>query len=124
MNEIANFCEKVGADVDKVRLGMGSDDRIGNRFLFPGIGYGGSCFPKDVKALIKSGKEENTIFQILEATEAVNSTQKTILVSDIENYFGGDLTGKKIALWGLAFKANTDDIREASSLDNISYFVG
>lgn len=119
MNEIANFCEKVGADVDKVRLGMGSDDRIGNRFLFPGIGYGGSCFPKDVKALIKSGKEENTIFQILEATEAVNSTQKTILVSDIENYFGGDLTGKKIALWGLAFKANTDDIREASSLDNI-----
>lgn len=119
MNEIANFCEKVGADVDKVRLGMGSDDRIGNRFLFPGIGYGGSCFPKDVKALIKSGKEENTIFKILEATEAVNSTQKTILVSDIENYFGGDLTGKKIALWGLAFKANTDDIREASSLDNI-----
>ena len=119
MNEIANFCEKVGADVDKVRLGMGSDDRIGNRFLFPGIGYGGSCYPKDVKALIKSGKEENTIFQILEATEAVNSTQKTILVSDIENYFGGDLTGKKIALWGLAFKANTDDIREASSLDNI-----
>ena len=119
MNEIANFCEKVGADVDKVRLGMGSDDRIGNRFLFPGIGYGGSCFPKDVKALIKSGQEENTIFQILEATEAVNSTQKTILVSDIENYFGGDLTGKKIALWGLAFKANTDDIREASSLDNI-----
>lgn len=119
MNEIANFCEKVGADVDKVRLGMGSDDRIGNRFLFPGIGYGGSCFPKDVKALIKSGKEENTIFQILEATEAVNSTQKTILVSDIENYFGGDLAGKKIALWGLAFKANTDDIREASSLDNI-----
>ncbi len=119
MNEIANFCEKVGADVDKVRLGMGSDDRIGNRFLFPGIGYGGSCFPKDVKALIKSGKEENTIFQILEATEAVNSTQKTILVSDIENYFGGDLAEKKIALWGLAFKANTDDIREASSLDNI-----
>ena len=119
MNEIANFCEKVGADVDKVRLGMGSDDRIGNRFLFPGIGYGGSCFPKDVKALIKSGKEENTIFQILEATETVNSTQKTILVSDIENYFGGDLAGKKIALWGLAFKANTDDIREASSLDNI-----
>ena len=119
MNEIANFCEKVGADVDKDRLGMGSDDRIGNRFLFTGIGYGGSCFPKDVKALIKSGKEENTIFQILEATEAVNSTQKTILVSDIENYFGGDLTGKKIALWGLAFKANTDDIREASSLDNI-----
>lgn len=119
MNEIANYCEKVGADVDKVRLGMGSDDRIGHRFLFPGIGYGGSCFPKDVKALIKSGKQENFDFQILEATENVNQKQKTILVSEIENYFNGDLKGKKIALWGLAFKANTDDIREASSLDNI-----
>lgn len=119
MNEIANFCEKVGADVDKVRLGMGSDDRIGHRFLFPGIGYGGSCFPKDVKALVKSGKEEDFNFQILEATEAVNKNQKVILVSEIENYFNGELNGKKIALWGLAFKANTDDIREASSLDNI-----
>ncbi|MGZ5188662.1 MAG: UDP-glucose dehydrogenase family protein [Kaistella sp.] len=119
MNEIANYCEKVGADVDKVRLGMGSDDRIGHRFLFPGIGYGGSCFPKDVKALIKSGKKENFNFQILEATENVNQAQKVILVSEIEKYFGGNLQGKKIALWGLAFKANTDDIREASSLDNI-----
>lgn len=119
MNEIANFCEKVGADVDKVRLGMGSDDRIGHRFLFPGIGYGGSCFPKDVKALVKSGKERNFNFQILEATEEINKEQKIILVSEIENYFNGDLKGKKIALWGLAFKANTDDIREASSLDNI-----
>ena len=119
MNEIANYCEKVGADVDKVRLGMGSDDRIGHRFLFPGIGYGGSCFPKDVKALIKSGKKENFDFQILEATENVNQAQKVILVSEIEKYFGGNLQGKKIALWGLAFKANTDDIREASSLDNI-----
>ena len=119
MNEIANYCEKVGADVDKVRLGMGSDDRIGHRFLFPGIGYGGSCFPKDVKALIKSGKKENFNFQLLEATENVNQNQKTILVSEIENYFGGDLQDKKIAVWGLAFKANTDDIREASSLDNI-----
>lgn len=119
MNEIANFCEKVGADVDKVRLGMGSDDRIGHRFLFPGIGYGGSCFPKDVKALVKSGKEEDFNFQILEATEAVNKNQKVILVSEIEKYFNGNLNGKKIALWGLAFKANTDDIREASSLDNI-----
>ena len=123
MNEIANYCEKVGADVDKVRLGMGSDDRIGHRFLFPGIGYGGSCFPKDVKALIKSGKQEGFDFQILEATEEVNQTQKTILVSEIEYYFKGDLKSKKIALWGLAFKANTDDIREASSLDNIKLLL-
>ncbi|WP_143885580.1 UDP-glucose dehydrogenase family protein [Chryseobacterium binzhouense] len=120
MNEIANYCEKVGADVDKVRLGMGSDDRIGHRFLFPGIGYGGSCFPKDVKALIKSGKDDNFDFQILQATENVNIAQKVILVSEIEKYFGGNLAGKKIAVWGLAFKANTDDIREASSLDNIA----
>lgn len=123
MNEIANYCEKVGADVDKVRLGMGSDDRIGHRFLFPGIGYGGSCFPKDVKALIKSGKQENFDFQILEATENVNQSQKIILTKEIENYFDGDLKGKKIALWGLAFKANTDDIREASSLDNIKILL-
>lgn len=123
MNEIANYCEKVGADVDKVRLGMGSDDRIGHRFLFPGIGYGGSCFPKDVKALIKSGRQEDFDFKILQATEDINQKQKVILVSDIENYFGGDLEGKKIALWGLAFKANTDDIREASSLDNIKILL-
>lgn len=123
MNEIANYCEKVGADVDKVRLGMGSDDRIGHRFLFPGIGYGGSCFPKDVKALIKSGKQEGFDFQILEATENVNQAQKVILVSEIEKYFGGNLQGKKIALWGLAFKANTDDIREASALDNIKILL-
>ncbi|WP_294211750.1 UDP-glucose/GDP-mannose dehydrogenase family protein [uncultured Chryseobacterium sp.] len=119
MNEIANYCEKVGADVDKVRLGMGSDDRIGHRFLFPGIGYGGSCFPKDVKALINSGKQDDFEFQILKATEQINSHQKVILVSEIENYFGGNIEGKTIAVWGLAFKANTDDIREASSLDNI-----
>ena len=123
MNEIANYCEKVGADVDKVRLGMGSDDRIGHRFLFPGIGYGGSCFPKDVKALIRSGKQENFDFQILEATENVNQAQKVILVSEIETYFDGNLQGKKIALWGLAFKANTDDVREASSLDNIKILL-
>ncbi|SNV47973.1 UDP-glucose 6-dehydrogenase tuaD [Chryseobacterium taklimakanense] len=123
MNEIANYCEKVGADVDKVRLGMGSDDRIGHRFLFPGIGYGGSCFPKDVKALIKSGKQEDFNFKILEATESVNQQQKVILVSEIEKYFDGILTGKKIAVWGLAFKANTDDIREASSLDNIKILL-
>lgn len=123
MNEIANYCEKVGADVDKVRLGMGSDDRIGHRFLFPGIGYGGSCFPKDVKALIRSGKQEGFDFQILEATEEVNQTQKVILISEIEKYFKGDLKDKRIALWGLAFKANTDDIREASSLDNIKILL-
>jgi len=123
MNEIANYCEKVGADVDKVRLGMGSDDRIGHRFLFPGIGYGGSCFPKDVKALIKSGKQEDFNFQILEATESVNTTQKVILTEAISSYFNGTLAGKKIALWGLAFKANTDDIREASSLDNIKILL-
>lgn len=123
MNEIANYCEKVGADVDKVRLGMGSDDRIGHRFLFPGIGYGGSCFPKDVKALIKSGKQEDFDFKILEATEDINQKQKVILVDDIEKYFDGNLTGKTIALWGLAFKANTDDIREASSLDNIKILL-
>ena len=123
MNEIANYCEKVGADVDKVRLGMGSDDRIGHRFLFPGIGYGGSCFPKDVKALIKSGKQEGFDFKILEATETVNTSQKVVLITDIEKYFGGNLEGKKIALWGLAFKANTDDIREASSLDNIKILL-
>lgn len=123
MNEIANYCEKVGADVDKVRLGMGSDDRIGHRFLFPGIGYGGSCFPKDVKALIKSGKDDNFDFQILQATEKVNIAQKVILASEIEKYFEGNITGKKIAMWGLAFKANTDDIREASSLDNIAILL-
>ena len=123
MNEIANYCEKVGADVDKVRLGMGSDDRIGHRFLFPGIGYGGSCFPKDVKALIKSGKEEDFNFQILNSTEEVNKSQKVILISEIEKYFGGNLKDKKIAIWGLAFKANTDDIRESSSLDNIALLL-
>ncbi len=123
MNEIANYCEKVGADVDQVRLGMGSDDRIGHRFLFPGIGYGGSCFPKDVKALIKSGKNENYDFKILEATEKVNQKQKVILAEEIDDYFDGQLQDLKIAVWGLAFKASTDDIREASSLDNIRIFL-
>lgn len=123
MNEIANFCEKVGADVDLVRLGMGSDDRIGHRFLFPGIGYGGSCFPKDVKALLNSGKQEGYDFQLLDATENINKTQKVILVPELEKYFGGSLQGKKVAVWGLAFKANTDDIREASSLDNIKLLL-
>lgn len=116
MNEIANFCEKVGADVDKVRIGMGTDSRIGKRFLFPGIGYGGSCFPKDVKALHKSGKDSGYNFKILDAVIDVNSEQKTILMPRIEDYFNNDLKGKNIAIWGLAFKPETDDIREAPSL--------
>lgn len=116
MNEIANFCELVGADVDKVRIGVGSDDRIGKRFLFPGIGYGGSCFPKDVQALVKSGKENNFSFQILDAVIKVNEEQKTVLIPKIKNYFRGDLKAKKIAIWGLAFKPDTDDIREAPAL--------
>ena len=116
MNEIANFCEKVGADVDKVRVGMGTDSRIGKRFLFPGIGYGGSCFPKDVKALHKSGKDVNYNFEILDAVIDVNDTQKKILIPRLESYFNDDLKGKTIAIWGLAFKPQTDDIREAPAL--------
>ena len=116
MNEIANFCELVGADVDKVRIGIGSDSRIGKRFLFPGIGYGGSCFPKDVQALVKSGKEQHFEFEILDAVMRVNEKQKTVLFPKINNFFRGDLKGKKIAIWGLAFKPDTDDIREAPAL--------
>jgi UDPglucose 6-dehydrogenase len=116
MNEVANFCELVGADIDKVRIGIGSDSRIGKRFLFPGIGYGGSCFPKDVQALVKSGKDNNYTFGILNAVMAVNEDQKTILIPKIRTYFRGDLKGKKIAVWGLAFKPDTDDIREAPAL--------
>ncbi|MCE3295034.1 MAG: UDP-glucose 6-dehydrogenase [Crocinitomicaceae bacterium] len=116
MNEIANFCELVGANVDRVRIGIGSDERIGKRFLFPGIGYGGSCFPKDVQALVKSGKENNFNFEILESVMKVNESQKTVLFPKISNFFRGDLKGKKIALWGLAFKPDTDDIREAPAL--------
>ncbi len=116
MNEIANLCEKLGADVDAVRIGIGSDARIGKRFLFPGIGYGGSCFPKDVQALAKSAAEVNYDFKILESVMEVNEKQKTIIVPKIKTYFNNDLKGKKIALWGLAFKPDTDDIREAPAL--------
>jgi UDPglucose 6-dehydrogenase len=116
MNEIANFCEVVGADVDKVRIGIGSDNRIGKRFLFPGMGYGGSCFPKDVQALHKSGQDHHYNFRILDAVMQVNEDQKTILLPRIKNFFRGDLQGKKIAVWGLAFKPDTDDIREAPAL--------
>jgi len=116
MNEIANFCEAVGADVDKVRIGMGSDSRIGKRFLFPGIGYGGSCFPKDVQALAKSGKEAGYEFQIIESVMKVNEEQKTALMPKIKKHYGGSLKGKHFAMWGLAFKPDTDDIREAPAL--------
>jgi len=116
MNEIALLCEKLGADVDMVRKGIGSDERIGRRFLFPGIGYGGSCFPKDVQALAKSSNEVNYDFKILEAVMEVNHKQKIHLIPKMKSYFKNDLKGKKIALWGLAFKPNTDDIREAPAL--------
>jgi UDPglucose 6-dehydrogenase len=116
MNEVAQLCELVGADVDMVRRGIGSDDRIGKRFLFPGIGYGGSCFPKDVQALVRSSKEVNYEFQILNAVMDVNEKQKLHLIPKIKRYFKNDLKGKRFALWGLAFKPNTDDIREAPAL--------
>ena len=116
MNEIANFCEKVGANVDMVRIGMGTDTRIGKRFLFPGIGYGGSCFPKDVQALALSGQQNDYKFNILDAVMSVNEDQKTILFEPLKDYFKGNLKGVKVALWGLAFKPDTDDIREAPAL--------
>jgi UDPglucose 6-dehydrogenase len=116
MNEIARLCERLGADVDMVRKGIGSDERIGKRFLFPGIGYGGSCFPKDVQALVKSSSEVEYDFEILNAVMKVNEEQKLFLMPKINSYFNNDLTGKRFALWGLAFKPNTDDIREAPAL--------
>lgn len=116
MNEIANLCEKFGADVDMVRKGIGSDERIGRRFLFPGIGYGGSCFPKDVQALAKSSKDVDYDFKILDAVMEINEKQKLHLIPKIKAYFNDNLKGKKIAIWGLAFKPNTDDIREAPAL--------
>ena len=116
MNEIANFCELVGANVDMVRRGMGTDSRIGPRFLFPGIGYGGSCFPKDVQALHKSGRESGHDFRILDSVMEVNETQKTILFAPMLSHFDGNMNGVKVALWGLAFKPETDDIREAPAL--------
>jgi UDPglucose 6-dehydrogenase len=116
MNEIANLCERVGADVDMVRRGIGADERIGRRFLFSGIGYGGSCFPKDVQALAKSAEENDYEFKILNSVMHVNELQKKLLVEKVKKYFKGDIKGKKFALWGLAFKPETDDIREAPSL--------
>ena len=123
MNEIANLCELLGADVDAVRRGIGTDTRIGKRFLFAGIGYGGSCFPKDVQALAKSSKDINYNFKILDAVMSVNQTQKTKLIPEVVKYFKGDLVNKTIAIWGLAFKPYTDDIREAPALENIKMLL-
>lgn len=116
MNEIANLCEKVGANVDAIRIGIGSDSRIGKRFLFAGIGYGGSCFPKDVQALYRTASDYQYDFKVLSSVMQVNEKQKTILVDKLKNYFDGNVSGKKFAVWGLAFKPDTDDIREAPAL--------
>ena len=124
MNEIANLCDLVGANVDEVRKGIGTDSRIGKRFLFAGIGYGGSCFPKDVQALAKTSTENDYEFKILDSVMKVNENQKTKLIPQIQKHFKGDLQGKKIAMWGLAFKPYTDDIREAPSLYNIDALLG
>ncbi len=123
MNEIANLCELLGADVDSVRKGVGTDSRIGKRFLFPGIGYGGSCFPKDVQALAKSSADAKYDFKILKAVMEVNEDQKTKLIPRVKEYFKGNLKGKTIAMWGLSFKPHTDDIREAPALYNIDVLL-
>src|SRR5258708_1964703 len=123
MNEVAMLCERLGADVDMVRRGIGSDERIGKRFLFPGIGYGGSCFPKDVQALVKSSQEVSYDFRILNAVMDVNEKQKLHLMPKIKKYFKDNLKGRHFALWGLAFKPNTDDIREAPALYMIDALV-
>ncbi|MBR1712369.1 MAG: UDP-glucose/GDP-mannose dehydrogenase family protein [Alloprevotella sp.] len=120
MNDVANLCELVGADVNMVRKGIGSDTRIGAKFLYPGCGYGGSCFPKDVKALIKTAEQYGYTMSVLRAVEDVNERQKSVLFEKLSKYYSGDLRGKTIALWGLAFKAETDDMREATSLVTIS----
>ena len=116
MNDLANLCEKVGADIDQIRRGMGSDPRIGKQFLFSGVGYGGSCFPKDVKALVKTAHENDYELKILESVDAVNENQKSIIFRKLKWYFNGELRGKTICIWGLSFKPQTDDIREAPSL--------
>ena len=123
MNEIAHLCEKLGANVDDVRLGIGSDDRIGKRFLFPGIGYGGSCFPKDVMALRYTANQQGYDFKILNAVTDVNELQKQVLVKKINNYYDGSLVGKKFGLWGLAFKPDTDDVREAPAFKIIDGLI-
>ena len=124
MNDIANLCELVGADVNMVRQGIGSDSRIGSKFLYPGCGYGGSCFPKDVKALIKTAEKAGYEMRVLKAVEEVNASQKELLFKKLLNHFGGDLSGKRVALWGLAFKPETDDMREATSLVLMDLLLG
>jgi UDPglucose 6-dehydrogenase len=124
MNDIANLCEIVGADINMVRKGIGSDSRIGNKFIYPGIGYGGSCFPKDVKALINTAKEYKYDLRVLKAVEDVNQAQKSVLFNKVMKYFKGDIKGKTIAIWGLSFKPQTDDMREAPSLVIINKLLG
>jgi UDPglucose 6-dehydrogenase len=116
INDVANLCDAVGADVEQVRRGMGSDARIGNKFLFPGLGYGGSCFPKDTRALIRIAREHGISMSIVAAADRINETQKLVLVRKVRAHFGGEISGKRLAIWGLAFKPNTDDIREAPAL--------
>lgn len=123
MNQLARFCEKVGADIDQVRHGMGSDSRIGSAFLYPGVGYGGSCFPKDVKALIHSGIENQSPMTLLESVEEINKTQREWFYQKVLNHYDGDLSGKTLAVWGLSFKPNTDDVREAPALDIIPWLL-
>ena len=120
INEIANLCDRVGADVEMVRRGIGSDKRIGHSFIFPGMGYGGSCFPKDVKAIIHTGKQYGCRLKVLEAVEAANEEQKTILLPKIREHFQGKLAGLTLALWGLSFKPRTDDMREAPAIPLIN----
>jgi UDPglucose 6-dehydrogenase len=115
MNEMSNIAERVGADIENVRIGIGSDERIGYQFIYPGVGYGGSCFPKDVKALAATARANDFLAQIIEAVESVNEAQKHVLVNKVLSHFDGDVSGKTFALWGLAFKPNTDDMREAPS---------
>ncbi len=116
VNDVANLCDAVGADVEEVRRGMGSDARIGNKFLFPGVGYGGSCFPKDTRALIRTAREHGMSMSIVASADRINESQKLVLVRKVRSFFGGDVSGKTLAIWGLAFKPNTDDIREAPAL--------
>ena len=123
MNDVANLCEKVGADVNMVRKGVGTDTRIGNKFLYAGCGYGGSCFPKDVKALIRTAAEHGCRMEVLEAVERVNERQKGLLFRKLDAFYGGNLAGRTVALWGLAFKPETDDMREAPSLVTIDLLL-
>jgi len=123
MNDMANLCEIVGADISMIRNGIGSDSRIGNKFIYPGIGYGGSCFPKDVKAIIKTAEEHNYSLRLLKAVEAINQDQKSVMYTKIKQHFGSNLVGKTFAIWGLSFKPNTDDMREAPSLVIIRHLL-